>query len=331
MIVLCWKSADRIGACLESLQRQTFTDFELIVIDNSSTDGSLAVVRALWPSATILQQTTNTGFTGGVNRGLRYMLKGPAEFAWQLNDDTEFGPRVLGELVARADEPDRPGLVSPYLVDADGRVVFGPDGPYPPARGRPGARPRRVRPETALFLPGTALLIRREVIERIGLLDPRYFFYCDDDDFCLRADDAGFDAAYCDRAVVRHAFEPRIRARGAAAIYFRLRNKLLFQRTYAPIGAWPRFSVRTVSAAIRQATRHRARGEGAFAEAALAGAWDGLLGRTGGPYDPERLMPRWLARVLMARRGFLGEALRGRFRTAVRRAAGGRARTTVRR
>jgi hypothetical protein len=167
------------------------------------------------------------------------------------------------------------------------------------------------------MLPGTALLIRRAVFDRVGLLDDRYFLYWEDNDFCLRADRAGFRGAFCPAAAVHHPYSYASPARGNAARYFMMRNRLTFLCGHSPRWRWPGYWLQALAIASRQVRRQRRDADEAAAAAILAGTWHGVLGRTGGPYNPAERMPRPLASVLLTRNGFVGDLLGRRFRAAV--------------
>ncbi len=195
---------------LQALARVTYPCRSLWVVDNASTDGSPDLVRAADPSATVLRNDTNLGFTGACNRGIAAILAdGRARYILFLNDDTEVEPGFLEPLLAIAGPRT---LVAPrtYLAGTD-HLLDDSAGEFDWWRG---AWKERVhgKPARALdFSPrpvGTAnlsaLLIPIGLFEEVGLLDDAFFVYYDDTDLCRRATDAGFTLMLQPASVVHH-------------------------------------------------------------------------------------------------------------------------------
>ena len=197
--------------CLESLRRQTFRDFELIVVDNGSTDGSIAALNRDYPEVRLLELPKNLGYSVANNRGLE-MAHG--DYIVALNNDTRAEADWLEKLVAAADACPEAGMVgsrtvvyeTPELVDTlGGRVCR--DG-----MSRGAFRHRRfddlglsgVIP--ILYPSPCAALYRRQMLEQIGFFDEDFFAYAEDTDLGLRGRWAGWDAVLATDAVVRHHY-----------------------------------------------------------------------------------------------------------------------------
>jgi GT2 family glycosyltransferase len=221
--LVVWNALPRLLECLESISADVVAGFaEVIAADNASPDASADAVSAAFPDATVIRMESNLGFAGGVNRtwphvGGRYWML--------LNPDTVVPPGGLRELVAWMDSHPEVAIASPALADADGDDV------RPTAHALPSAAlviaellrlhkllPRNVRGRVFQgpywtggdnldggWVPGTAMIVRREAADRVGLPDEHFFLYGEDIDWCWRMRRAGWRVGYCSRVVVRHA------------------------------------------------------------------------------------------------------------------------------
>lgn len=197
--------------CLESLRQQTWQDFELIVVDNGSTDDSVATLTRDYPEVRLLELPENLGYSVANNRGLE-MARG--DYIVTLNNDTWAESEWLEKLVTTADAHPEAGMVgsrtvvfeTPELIDTlGGRVCL--DG-----MSRGAFRQRRfvdlglsgVVP--ILYPSPCAALYRRQMLEQIGFFDEEFFAYAEDTDLGLRGRWAGWDAVLVTDAVVRHRY-----------------------------------------------------------------------------------------------------------------------------
>jgi GT2 family glycosyltransferase len=187
---------------------------EVFVVDNASEDGSAEAVRALRPEVTLIANAANEGFARANNQALR-LAQG--RYVCLLNPDTEVQPGALGRLQAALDRDPQLGIVGPRLLNPDGSLQSA--GLRFPSRadlaggaipwGRPARRPRRrhaARESVAEcdWLLGACMMIRREVLEQVGLLDEAYFMYGEEKDLCYRAKQAGWRVACVPEAEVVH-------------------------------------------------------------------------------------------------------------------------------
>jgi len=221
IIVLNYRTPDLSLACIESLQSQLDTDTRVIVVDNASADGSAERIehgiRERGLSAELLRSPVNGGFAAGMNFGIRAV---PASAYLLLNSDTIVQPNALASLRTAMQRFPRAGIIGPALIDEHGEIA--PSAfrdPHPvsellrSARTRPLQRalerfdlvlPKSTRPFQPDWLAFACVLVRRELIERIGLLDEGYFMYFEDVDYCRRAREAGFKILYWPEAQVAH-------------------------------------------------------------------------------------------------------------------------------
>ena len=215
-----------------------------LVVDNGSTDESLAVLPARFPEARFLPTGANLRWAGGNNAGLALATKEGADGALLLNNDTLVEPDGLARLLAAVDGAPRGRRVRPDhpVVRRRARVVCGRRRVAGARLGRaPRARPRvaRRRPRRAPeavpcgYVTGAALYATRACLERVGLLDEGYYLYGEDADYCLRARAAGFACLWAPAAVVRHKVSGSSGPASPFKAYHRTRAGLRLARTHA--------------------------------------------------------------------------------------------------
>jgi len=228
VIILTWNGRAYLKECLDSLTRQTFRDFETILVDNGSSDGSAGLVRADYPWVRLLELPENVGFAEGNNRGLAL-----AQGVWivTLNNDTKTDPGFLAELVRVAEADARTGMVAarmrnyyrPERIDAAGLKIGNNGLGYNIGYGEID---RGQYDESPLFGPcGGAALYRREMLDEIGFFDPDFFAYYEDFDLAWRARLAGWNALAAPRALVYHAHSATGGEMSRFKVYHTHRNK----------------------------------------------------------------------------------------------------------
>jgi GT2 family glycosyltransferase len=208
VIVVNWNRRDLLRACLNSLESQTWTAREIIVVDNGSADGSPQMVEREYPGIHLIRNPENRGFCAANNQGIR---ASSGEFIALLNNDAEADPGWLEALVGAIDTRPDFGMAAskivvwedPGRIDKAGHLIY-PDGQN---RGRgSGERDRGQynRQEETLWPDGCAALYRRRMLDSIGGFDEDFFAYADDAELGLRARIAGWRCLYSPAAVVRH-------------------------------------------------------------------------------------------------------------------------------
>jgi GT2 family glycosyltransferase len=239
IIIVTFNSAADIGRCLDAIpDAARATTHEVVVVDNASTDGTAALVRSRWPQLRVLDAGGNLGFARANNLGIRATT---AELVLLLNPDTVPAAGSLDRLAAILDAMPRVAIAGPRIVDAEGRaeLSFGAMiGPFAELRQKLRSRTSiERRSRTAAFpdwVSGACLLIRRADLERVGLLDERYFLYTEDVDLCAAVRAAGRLVRFSPEAEVVHARgASRASATGPAETAYR-RSQLAFYQKHHP-------------------------------------------------------------------------------------------------
>jgi GT2 family glycosyltransferase len=219
--IVNWNTRDDLARCLASLQQdQGPVDYEVWVVDNGSWDGSGRMVRTCFPQVHLLQNPTNVGFSAANNQALRACR---GRYALLLNPDTVVHAGALGRLVGFLDRHPEAGVVGIKLLNPDGSVQYSCR-TFPTVGavvfrgtlfGRLFPRNRATReylmqdwPHDQVrvvdWVSGAGMAVRRSVWEQVGLLDERFFMYCEDMDFCRRVQEAGWRVYFFPGAVVTH-------------------------------------------------------------------------------------------------------------------------------
>lgn len=234
VIVLNWNGRDDTLQCLDSLAAVDYDNFEVLVVDNGSSDGSVAAIRAEFPHVAVIETGENLGYAGGNNVGIRVALARDAELMLLLNNDTVVDPRFLSELAAAAGDAPTAGVFGAKIFHyAEQERVW-----YAGARwdsNKLGFQILKEDPDgdnsvfDTAYACGCALMVRRAVIDRIGYLEPKFFLTYEETDFCYRARRNGFRVVYVPRAVVWHKISASFGGQQSPLVsYFMTRNYLLW-------------------------------------------------------------------------------------------------------
>lgn len=229
IIIPNFNGRDFLRACLSSLRQQDYPDFTVTVVDNASRDDSAALVKREFPEVKVIENSRNTGFAGGCNAGLRRELKGEAEYFVLLNSDTRAEPDWLSGLVEAMEGDgsigiaqslimlaDRPGVINTAGNEAH-YLGFGYCGHYLEEN-----RGQFDRVADIPFASGTALMVRRVVLDDIGLMDEEFFLYQEDLDLSWRARLAGWRVVLAPASRIGHSYSF---SRNKMKFYYLERNR----------------------------------------------------------------------------------------------------------
>jgi GT2 family glycosyltransferase len=206
VLVLNWNNWMCTLDCLASLGHLDYENCKVIVIDNGSTDASVEQIGKRFPDVEIIQLAENVGFAGGNNEGIRVALGGGADYVWLLNNDTIVDRKALRAMVDRAEQDPKIGAVGSAIYSIEDRQQLQAWGGgyvnFWLGRSRHFLSP--VPDEKIEFLTGASLLLRRSVLESVGLLDEGFFLYWEDADYCAHLRRTGWRLAVAGDSKVWH-------------------------------------------------------------------------------------------------------------------------------
>lgn len=278
IILVQYNNSDDVVKCLESIRnsiknqvlsikenRNQASDFvlDIIVVDNASDPKHLEITKNYLDlhkfelNTCYLTFTTNSGYSGGNNVGIKYALEHGADYVLILNPDTTLEPNAISKMVKVAGSEAKIGAVGP-VIDEGFRKIYGgkiqwlkPELSHiqkeaPNKTSGAGGESflrvlasksdsRRPYVRGKNFLTGACLLIKRDVLEKTGLFDERYFLYFEDADLCLRIQKAGFKLAIAEKALIHHQVSAATSKLGSARLLrYHYRNALLFNLKNGP-------------------------------------------------------------------------------------------------
>lgn len=209
VVVPNWNGQDSLASCLDSLNTQS--EFvKIIVVDNGSSDDSVAIVEEKYPDVILIKHRANRGFAGGVNAGICYGLKLGAKYIGLLNNDATADKEWAKHLTGFLDSHPKAGIVTSKILDGDKKqldstgdlyTIWGL--PFPRGRGEP-ADDKYDSEQWVFGASGGASLYRAAMFQEIGLFDQDFFAYYEDIDISFRAQLAGWKVAYEPRAIAYH-------------------------------------------------------------------------------------------------------------------------------
>ena len=249
-VVVNWNGGDENLECVQSLLDQGSSPTDIVFVDNGSSDGSLESVRQRFPELTYLCNEENLGFGDGSNQGARLALERGADAVFFVNNDVALPKGVLARLESELESNPSCGIVGPrVLFKHDERRIWAAGGTLTwrqnvtTLRGNgqlDGEAWRSV--QDVDYVPGCALLARRDVFERVGFFDGDYFAYMEDVDLCLMARKEGFGVRLCGDVHVLHAASSATGGGySARRKYMNGVNSVWFLRKHAGFAQWASF------------------------------------------------------------------------------------------
>ncbi len=243
---LTWNQKTDVLECLESLVQLDYPNYEIVVIDNASIDGTFEAVREKYPQVAIVRHTENSGAAGGVNSELRYAIQAQADYLLIIANDGKTEPFTLRELMNVAEKDKTLGAVFPkvYYWGSDTKIWFAKGIRVENIDWRRGQFKGFIQNveddgsfdeecEASLYPQGFCLL-RMEAAKKAGFLQPGYFIYFEDADWFMRLYKAGYKGRYTGKARAWHKPSASVGGRESPLFYYyRTRNRLYFFQEHA--------------------------------------------------------------------------------------------------
>ncbi|OQY29170.1 MAG: hypothetical protein B6244_04855 [Candidatus Cloacimonetes bacterium 4572_55] len=285
-IILNWNGRQLLCETVNSVQKMTYPNFEIVVVDNGSEDGSEETIEADYPDVTLVKNETNLGFGEGNNVGMQYALDHNVEWIFLLNNDIEVHPNLLSELIQAALPVEKIGALGPkiYFFEkpetfwfAGGQINF-----WTGSISHRGLRKKDHGQYNEIsetdYITGCALLIHASALKEVGLFDPIYSpAYSEDADLCQRLRLAGYKLIYVPSAQVWHKVSS---SSGGGMTSFKTQLKvehnLIFFKRYAHWYQWPSIVVSIGTMTIFFLFQQLIKGNFKIINALFKGFWKAL-------------------------------------------------------
>jgi len=215
VVIPHWNGIEILEPCLQSLQATRYDHLEVVVVDNASTDDSVAFIHKEFPEVKVIQNSKNLGFAGGCNVGLRAT---DSEYYLVLNNDTTHDPDWIAPLIEQIEMDPKIAAVQPKIMSAQNPEVFDYAGgvgglmdilAFPYALGRIFTNTEKDdgyydTPRDIFWASGTALLIRGSALQDVGMFDEDYFAHMEEIDLCWRFHNAGWRVVNAPKSKILH-------------------------------------------------------------------------------------------------------------------------------
>jgi GT2 family glycosyltransferase len=232
--------------CLASIGRSNYRNQKVLVLDNASNDGSAEAIRAAFPNIQILELAENLGYAGNNNVGIVAAMKAGADWVFVLNEDTILSSDCLAHLVEVAESDPRVGIVGPMVYHHEEQdMIQSAGGRLDHSWNALHIGQNQLdqgqfnQPKQVEWISGCAIMVRRSVIEEVGALDERFFYYWEETEWCLRAREHGWRIVHVPQARLWHKGVRRDYRPEPSVTYYSTRNRLLMMSKHrAPLAAW---------------------------------------------------------------------------------------------
>ncbi len=221
---------------LESLREITYPNFETIIVENGSPSDNPDRIGTLYPECQLIKSADNLGFAGGNNLGIKHSR---GEFLLFINNDTEVDPGFLEPLVTKLRRDPRIGMVSPkirfyYAPDTIQYAGYTPLNPVTLRQRLIGYREKDSgqydQSRETFSIHGAAMMVRRSVVQEVGMMAEMYFLYYEEHDWCERIKRAGYQVFYVPESLVLHKESISTGKESPLKTYYIARNRFLFAR-----------------------------------------------------------------------------------------------------
>jgi len=322
IIILNWNGLEDTIECLQSIYNLDYDNFSVVVVDNASDKDPSQILKENFPTITVIRNQENIGYAGGNNVGIQYALTQNVEYVWLLNNDATVEPNTLRKLIHTAEQNKTAGLLSPLIRDYQNQDEIQACGGYLNwdtfefgMLNSPDAWMAELNAGCA-YLWGTALLIRRSVIEDIGLLDQKYFAYTEDRQYCYRALRKGYSLILDTHTNIYHKWA---QASGGdldspGKVFLMTRNNYFFWMENLRSMDKIRFLRRYLLRSIQSRLKFEENNKMAVVRQINRAIWYALRNKGGGP-DECGEIPGWANSLFFNHPYFWRNLLDGNYRT----------------
>lgn len=237
IIILNWNGYKDTVECISSLEEIVYENCQIVLVDNGSDINEAEILEKDFSIIKTIRSDKNLGFSGGNNVGIKYALDLNADYILLLNNDTIVKTNFLKPLLKKFLDEKEVGIVAPMINYYDEpQRIWTVGGSISRIRGSGFADSNKWESQVSNedrevgFVSGCCMLIRREVFEKIGLLDENYFLYLEDTDFCYRIKEAGYKIFMTPKSKIFHKVNSSTKNNSLLPLYYTTRNRLYFAK-----------------------------------------------------------------------------------------------------
>jgi GT2 family glycosyltransferase len=233
-IILNTNRCEDTLACLASLRMSLYPQNKIIVLDNSSTDGSVEAIHNRFPEVQIISLEENLGYAGNNNVGVELAIKQDADWVFVLNEDTVLDSECISRLIEVGESDPKIGVVGPMVYHYDEPDIIqsagGMLGPYWESihlAKNEKYDSQFIEPHSVEWISGCAIMVKRDAINQVGMIDQRFFYYWEETEWCMRIGKAGWRIIHVPSAKIWHKGVQRNYHPKPSVTYYSTRNRLL--------------------------------------------------------------------------------------------------------
>lgn len=212
VILVNWKKYNLTSNCIDSLNKSNYKNFKIILVDNEYSEKSLIELKNKYKELIVFKEKNNLGFAGGNNIGIRYALENDYDYIMLLNNDTEVKENFILPLVERIEKDHSLGAVQPLILNfLNKSIIWNAGGKLNKFLGITSTRLNNNKLNSSIvfddftdWISGCGILIKSEIVKKIGLLDEKFFTYYEDVDWSLRMKSLGYDLGFVKESIIYH-------------------------------------------------------------------------------------------------------------------------------
>ena len=212
VILVNWKKYNLTSNCIDSLNKSNYKNFKIILVDNEYSEKSLIELKNKHKELLVFKEKNNLGFAGGNNIGIRYALENDYDYIMLLNNDTEVKENFILPLVERIEKDHFLGAVQPLILNFSNKsIIWNAGGKLNKFLGLTSTRLNNNKLNSSIvfddytdWISGCCILIKSEILTKVGLLDEKFFNYYEDVDWSLRMKNLGYDLGFVKESIIYH-------------------------------------------------------------------------------------------------------------------------------
>ncbi|MBU1200684.1 glycosyltransferase family 2 protein [Patescibacteria group bacterium] len=235
IVILNWNNYRDTQECLRSVDKQTYKNYQVAIVDGNSTDNSTRKLQQEFPQFKYIYSSADSGYSGGNNLGISYVLGNKVKYVLSINNDVVLDKSCLKELVKELNNNSKAGIVGPRMYSYSEKSIFQLSGGYVNVfRSKP--LPKWIKenessskkPFEVIKLPGACIMIRSKIIRSLGMFDEGFFLYYADTDFQKRISDKGWLQISTPTAKAYHKVSATIKGGSSKMLYYGSRDFLFY-------------------------------------------------------------------------------------------------------